>query len=108
MGPLFSGMFMLVMGVFVSIVVFGVASIVNNRSSKPRSKSRLALLALITSASFWTGGAVCGLVVGWLLSDHGMLNNTTAVLSFFVASLVGGLIAGTLVSRLCWRLAEVS
>jgi len=106
MGPIFSGIVVLVLGGIVSLAVFGIALIVNNKSPRPRSKTKLVLLAVSTSASFWTGAALCGLAVGWLLSDHGMLQSSTAVFDFFGMSFVGGLIAGTLAGRLSWRLTE--
>lgn len=106
MGPLFSGIIMLILGGGVSLVVFGVALIVNYRSKRPRSTARLVIMALLTSASFWVGGAISGIIVGGLLSDHGVLLNGAAVLSFFAVSLLGGLIAGATAGRLCWRLTE--
>ena len=108
MGPLFSGVIMLILGGGVSFVVFGVALIVNYRSERPRSTARLVVMALSTSASFWVGGAISGIIVGWLLSDHGTLPSGGAVCSFFAVSFLGGLIAGATASRLCWRLTEQS
>lgn len=108
MGPLFSVVIMLILGGGVSLAVFGVALIVNYRSERPRSTAKLVIMALSTSASFWVGGAISGIIVGWLLSDHGVLPSGAAVLSFFAVSLLGGLIVGATVSRLCWRLTGPS
>ncbi|WP_332812633.1 hypothetical protein [Sphingomonas sp.] len=103
MGPLFSGVLMLILGGSLSIVIFVVAVILNYRSLLPRSTMGLARFAILTSASFWIGGGACGIVVALLADKSGTLETQTEVLIFLGASFLGGLTIAVLVSRMCWK-----